>query len=242
MRLYKFLSADIARKVIAERRLKISTFAEMNDPFELVGVNLTAPEFRADLAEYTQNWWPSFIQERYGVLCLSKTWTNPILWAHYAEKPAGVALGFDIDNTPEVDLMPVKYVPKKSDQSMSAILDLVLTAIHEQRELTKEEEERAEPIVRKILSTKFSGWAYEHEVRGFTTLGEKDSGLYFLTFEGRIRLVEVILGMRCCLEITQMLSDLSAYANKIKVAKAIASKKAFQLLEDSSQTLFHNPS
>ena len=44
MRLYKFLSIKHAVENLVKRRIKISQYHEMNDPFELVGVSLFSVE------------------------------------------------------------------------------------------------------------------------------------------------------------------------------------------------------
>ena len=67
------------------------------------------------------------------MLCFSFKWSNPVLWAHYADKHKGICLGFDV---PDDNVQRVKYVdtrlpfPTKSN----------------------------EQIGRDWIFTKFSGW------------------------------------------------------------------------------------
>ncbi|NKK82626.1 DUF2971 domain-containing protein [Rhizobium leguminosarum bv. viciae] len=35
----------------------------------------------------------------FGLLCMSTTWQEPLLWSHYADKHKGMCLGFDVDDT-----------------------------------------------------------------------------------------------------------------------------------------------
>src|SRR6266516_2353803 len=96
MRVYQFRDADIARKIVRERRLKISTFLEMNDPFELAGIGFKASEFRivppryrAHLEQLFPNSVLPTLKEKVGAVCFSRAWHNPVLWAHYADKHRG---------------------------------------------------------------------------------------------------------------------------------------------------------
>jgi len=49
------------------------------------------------------------INENKGLICFSKSWSNPLMWGHYAEKHAGMCLGFDV---PDKLLAPVIYAKR----------------------------------------------------------------------------------------------------------------------------------
>jgi len=91
MRVYKFLTSEFAMNDIRERRIKISEISDLNDPFELIPCDLSDPKhLYAVLAmrdEMTRN---------RGLLCFSRSWTNPLLWAHYSDKHRGMCLGLDV--------------------------------------------------------------------------------------------------------------------------------------------------
>ena len=91
MRVYKFLNSHFAMKDIWERRIKISEISDLNDPFELIPCDLSDPRhLHAVLAtrdEMTRN---------RGLLHFSRSWANPLLWAHYGDKHRGMCLGFDL--------------------------------------------------------------------------------------------------------------------------------------------------
>ena len=76
---------------IALRRVKISRFADLNDPFELLAVDLKDRRHRKAFQETKEA-----LNGTKGLICLSKTWENPLLWGHYAEKHTGIALGFEV--------------------------------------------------------------------------------------------------------------------------------------------------
>lgn len=46
---------------------------------------------------------------RFGLLCFSEVWDSILLWSHYAEKHAGIVLGFDV-SADRSRFLPVDYV------------------------------------------------------------------------------------------------------------------------------------
>jgi hypothetical protein len=102
MRLYRFLSAEFALKSLKERQIKISEIHDLNDPYELIPFDLSDPEKRSILEKTRDELNPSR-----GLVCFSAEYSNPVLWAHYAEKHRGLCLGFDV---PEEYAVRVKYI------------------------------------------------------------------------------------------------------------------------------------
>ena len=93
-RVYYLTGAQYAISNIALRRLKVSRFATLNDPFEFLGADLSDPAYRKAVRE-TKN----HVNKDQGLICFSKSWSNPVLWGHYAESHTGIALGFDAPRT-----------------------------------------------------------------------------------------------------------------------------------------------
>jgi hypothetical protein len=91
MRAYKFLSCKFGLKTIRERRLKISEIRSLNDPFDLLPIDLSDPALREAVLDTR-----SEIGTNGGLLCFSRQWHNPVLWAHYADSHQGLCLGFDV--------------------------------------------------------------------------------------------------------------------------------------------------
>ena len=91
MRVYHFTKADYAQKNLRNRRLKIAEFHDLNDPFELLGAELTKSTHRQIFSG-----WKETIEKKWGVLCFSRSWHNPVLWSHYSDKHRGICLGFDV--------------------------------------------------------------------------------------------------------------------------------------------------
>lgn len=92
MRLYYMTSHEIATNhILIQRRMKLSRFHELNDPFEMKPHSLADTEMRRITALLEREYFP-----HKGLLCFSDNWRSPVMWAHYADKHRGVCLGFDI--------------------------------------------------------------------------------------------------------------------------------------------------
>jgi hypothetical protein len=165
VRAYHLTSAAHALSNLRHRRLKIATFNDLNDPFELWAVAQPNPALRLGLRR-----WKEQIAAAYGVLCFSKTWDNPVLWSHYADRHRGMALGFDVDSDMVREVTYAERRPR-----FNRVDELTL---------------------HKLLYTKQRDWQYEKEVRVYARLEERDeaTGLYFADFNVHMVLREVITG------------------------------------------------
>src|ERR1017187_1787758 len=161
---YYFTTAEYGLKGIRERRLKIARIRELNDPFELLAPELSDKKKRAGLKKWKEN------QDRqYGLLCFCRSWHNPVLWGHYAEKHKGICLGFEVQPN---KLKRVRYVTTRApwpDQ-----LDEAFTS--------------------DLISTKFVRWSYEEEYRLYLRLESNEADLYFENFGKKMVLKRVIVG------------------------------------------------
>ena len=174
LRLYKFYDSKYALDNLRQRRLKVSTLNDLNDPFEFFGFHFRDTTSRRAW-EITRN----SIFSGKGIICFCQSWDNPLVWSHYADKHFGLAIGFD--------------VPKH-----------VTTIVNYQRELEESPSltsmTRAErlQVVEKSLCSKFIHWQYENEVRVFVECDEKcpETDLYFKNFETDLKPREVIIGPR----------------------------------------------
>jgi len=175
MRLYYLTSTKWARVAVSDKRLKLSLFPSVNDPFELLGGALGDRRTRRIFQHVKQT-----LGERYGLICLSETWRSPVMWAHYGDRHAGVALGFDV---PEIAAHPVDYAGKKLKDLLGDKPSL--------GDLNQE-------TLMKLMSTKAKDWAYERERRVFETLKTAPcdaAGNRFLPFnDDYLALREVLVG------------------------------------------------
>ena len=87
MRVFYLTGAQYGISNIALRRIKVSRFSELNDPFELLGVSLADKAKRKAFRLTKEK-----IDKSKGLICFSRNWRNPVLWGHYAEKHTGIAL------------------------------------------------------------------------------------------------------------------------------------------------------
>lgn len=172
MTAYHFVPAAYALENIRKRRLKIATIPDLNDPFEFLCVDLSDKNLRRAMRE-----WKHEMGRRFGMLCFSKTWRNPVQWSHYADRHRGLALGFEIRKGWAEEVI-------YDEQRSVAEANLLISG-------------RAnEATMKKFLLTKYAHWGYEQELRIFTGLEERDpqTGFYFSAFSDDLRLSEVIVG------------------------------------------------
>lgn len=211
MRVYNLTSTQYALSNIALRRLKIARYDQLNDPFELLAVDVASLDLRAGIFAKKKQ-----VHSQEGLISFSRSWKNPLLWSHYAEKHAGIGLGFDI---PDRLLVPVKYV--------QGLQKLNVLSIQTSRQAI-------DNFLHRLRYTKFKGWEYEEELRQFVPLSglEDQSGLYFIPFSDELLLREVILGPRCDIPIKLVRNLVAGFPQKIAVYKARIAYTKFGVVED----------
>lgn len=175
MKVYYFTSEKWGLSDIENRRIKISRIEDLNDPFELLSIELRKKNHRQAF-----NQWRSEINRQFGMICFSETWSNPVMWSHYAEKHRGLCLEFEVLKNL---LIPVTYnlhrLPNKLAQNLCP------ARVHEEAEM------------RELLATKFGHWKYERERRLFVRLERPDAeDHYYKEFDRCLRLTRVIVGPR----------------------------------------------
>lgn len=213
MRAYYFTTGKFALSNVQLRRIKISRFQDLNDPFELLAANLAEKRIRQKIKDLKDD-----INSKIGLICFSKNWKNPLVWGHYAEKHKGMALGFDI---PDELLKSVIYSRK-----LNKITYDKLTG------------KPSKGVADRLIRTKFKDWKYEEEVRLFVDLDEerKESGLYFEPFTSNLKLREIILGPKCELSIKATRELVEDFTPKVEVIKARIAFTRFEVLESKKAT------
>ncbi len=211
MRLYNLSGADHALINIVLRRIKISRIEDLNDPFELLGVNLKDKRLRQPFKDAKHE-----IHNNNGVICFSETWQNPVMWSHYADKHKGICLGFDV---PDQLAMPVSY----SETPLR---------IENASQLTKKQLQAE--FAARLLTLKFKDWCYERERRIFIKLDHStaESGLYFLDYSDGLMLREIILGARCDVLVSKARALAEAFRHKVHVKKTRIAFTKFAVVED----------
>ncbi len=217
MRVYHFIDCEHGLDDIASRRLKIARIGELNDPFELLGASCETAQDRA-----AWNSLKSDCHTKFGMLCFSQNWRNPLQWSHYADRHQGICLGFEV---PEQLLKPVSYVRRRLPWDRSTILN---------------DQQAGEAFVERVLSTKFSHWRYEKEMRLFVRLNsstEKD-GLYFYDFSSDLTLSEVLVGPLCKVSRKDLSEALGSLSDTTECRKARLAFRSFNVVEQRKASLW----
>jgi hypothetical protein len=158
---------------------------------------------------------------RFGMLCFSSDWHNPVQWSHYAEKHRGICLGFDV---PDDLLVQVRYA------KMPPQLDW--NAIESGGELG-----RAEML--RWSSTKFEHWVYEDERRVFLALEEADDdGRYFADFGDQLVLRELLIGPESKVSHADVQHALNGLRN-IEVWKTRLAFRGYKIVRQHDKTMWY---
>lgn len=216
MRVYHFLSGDFALSDLRLKRIKVSRFRDLNDPFELLGADLTDREERRLFRQYKKD-----LDKHFGVLCFSRSWRNPLLWSHYANKHRGICLGFDVSKS---QLREIKYVSGRPKIKPNHYL--------------KSSEGRHETAV-DLLITKFADWEYEDEIRMILKLKNTvrdPSGMFFLPFSSKLQLRRVVIGPRCKISPDEIRACLKDTQRNVILIKARLAFSTFQVVTNKSAT------
>ncbi|UUZ62352.1 DUF2971 domain-containing protein [Polaromonas sp. P1-6] len=210
MHVYHFVPGSYGLENLKLRRLKIATIQDLNDPFELLCIDLSNPDLRDGMRE-----WKAEVARRFGMLCFSLSWRNPVQWSHYADKHRGLCLAFEVPND---SVQPVTYSGLRSHQEASDLLERGASTLNEATML-------------KFLSTKYAHWHYEKEVRAFLALEERDpvTQLYFTEFSDKLKLVEVIVGSESDLTRQELNEALGSLAPAVSLRKVRLAFKSFRV-------------
>lgn len=211
-RVYNLNSAYWAMDNIKKARLKLSRFADLNDPFELLGLNLQDRNARKVAKAHRDGH-----NENMGLLCFAGDWSEPVLWGHYAEKHTGICLGF---NVPFSKLQQVHY----ADERLAAdLLD------------ASDPDNLPEEVQRQLMTTKSRGWIYEQEHRQLVPLDaelQNDNGFLFVPFSSELELSEVILGPNCKLDLHEVQREVCLRFPFAVTYKARLAFRSFHVVPD----------
>ena len=210
MRLYYMTSARWAEVILRERRLKLSRFHEANDPFELNLIDSRDPSRRKIVQMIAK-----YHDEHTGMICFCAGWDNPMMWAHHADKHAGVCLGFDVE---EHLVSTVEYTDKKIDVEFGDHLPRHGLSIE---------------LLNKVLTTKSMAWISEQERRVLAELKTPDpaNGLYYTDFGPQVQLRDVIIGHRCTWSTSKVVGMLDQVVAPIRLWKVRPAFGRFAMVE-----------
>ena len=217
MRVYHFIDEKFGILNLQKKRLKISMLPDLNDPFELFGVEMSNANVRH--AFHTMK---AELSKNRGILCFSKNWSSPVMWSHYANRHTGLCLGFDV---PDELLGIVSYSRKRLVADIERLTNPASVNLK---------------WAQRFLFTKYEHWKYENEVRSFVTLAEKDpeTGLYFAEFSDRLKLRTVIVGAMSSLSRADVEAALGSNAEETEAFKARLAFKTFKVVKQNDENLW----
>lgn len=207
MRVYRFLNKEYGLKSIKEKRLRISRIMELNDPFEFLPYDMSDPKFRDGMLRYKKN-----MSEAHGLICFSRKWSSPSLWAHYADKHKGICLGFEIQDPRTVK--KVEYIRRR---------------LPAPKEITPE-------FARSTLFKKFHHWKYEQEYRAYTSLENKTDGNFYTGFSENLKLKEVIIGCESDITHLDIQHSVGDSIDGVVVVRAYPSHRDFKVVQQTLKT------
>jgi hypothetical protein len=209
MRVYNFVGALHGINNLALRRLKVSRFSKLNDPFELLAADLFDHRDESALEKMKAQ-----LDKTSAIICFSENWQNPLMWAHYADSHRGIALGFDIKDK---FLIKMRYEKNRRKINFDTSTKKVING---------------PSVVERLISTKFAHWEYENEQRMHVSLDQtyEESGNHFFDFGEQLILKEVILGAKCESSVEQMRK---LVGSEIPIIKAGVARKTFRVIKCS---------
>jgi hypothetical protein len=170
---YHFTSAQHAIDDITNLRIKVTRIDDANDPFEFAGLSTMDDAVRDEITS-----WKEQASKEIGLLCFSKDWRSPALWAHYSARHCGICLGFWAK---KATLQEVVYNNQRTDIAYKDRPRGLSTGIK-----------------KFLLTVKAQDWSYEEEVRRCVKLTEtiEVDGKQYFQFDDTLKLSEIILGAR----------------------------------------------
>lgn len=222
-RLYRFLEPHHVLPTIQSQKLKISLFDQLNDPHELLAAHLNMPQLK-DVTE--------FLIERnkrmMWLLCWCESYSRAVMWAHYADRHKGAALGFDVATLGGLQKVKYTRTPMLIDVDEWTTRELTRWRLGEIK-LNMKIAKGIDKYLRKVFSTRNADWVYEDEWRSYTTITDAENGLYFKPFKPGPYLREVVLGLRCKLSIEDIRKALASLPGNVEVLRAHAQGHGFDL-------------
>lgn len=210
MRVYHFMSEEHALMALEKQRLKVATFDDLNDPFELLSSNLSDKKLRQLFHA-----WKRSLTRTHGLLCFSRIWRNPLLWSHYGDRHRGIALQVEVSDDVAI---PVNY--RKTRLSVD-------------RERLFNEGGFSLELAEKLAITKSSHWSYEEETRVPILLSdcERHNGLLFEKLSDNVQISGVVCGALSTISNAKVARSLPKNVS-IEVRRTRLAFRSFDIVSD----------
>ena len=197
MILYKYIDLASAKKILTGGRIGFSLCRYFNDPFDKP---VATPEITSNPVSETfaglHAWAKSNIWEsNTGILSLTRTATNALMWAHYADGHSGTVLEIDIVKAGFTDvkknMIPAQYgsVIYSRNRQIGPYSSTfgVGVSVGETHHFVLEHYEKWQ----RLFLTKPLDWAYEEEVRVAKCLQGLDSQGVSSNESGNVEVISV---------------------------------------------------
>lgn len=226
MIVYHYLNAKFGLSALQNKRLKISTINNLNDPFEFISLNISEKEAREMFLSLRKK-----LADTFGIVSFSKTWQSTALWAHYGDKHQGICLGFEI---PDSLATHIRYSTDRPKIEFKLVESLIAA----------DDDEKLESIFDFFLY-KSAEWSYEKEIRiysALTTAEVIDSQLmYFKNFDENFILKEVYMGARTQLS-KPLVEHLMAQHPQAELFKVKPSFETFDIIKQTDTEYWYQNS
>ncbi|MCW5724690.1 MAG: DUF2971 domain-containing protein [Maricaulaceae bacterium] len=225
MKLYKFTKAEHAIDFIKHRRIKVSKVDELNDPFEYISCNLADSRFRKVMKNAIKD-----KRKEIGLISLTKSRKNPLMWAHYADSNRGVALGVTYTGNPR-SLVKVNYINKRTNP------EILVNHLYNNTIPTDEE-------FRWIVCSKFACWSYEEEYRVEVNLPPQNENGVNVGACHFLELNSIYIGYRCerswreFQKVADEASKSGVWKSKVKINVVRPSFSSFDIVVQRNRSLW----
>lgn len=221
MKLYHFASAKYLIPSIREKRLKLSTFQNLNDPYEVMPIMYDKMGNFAQagmVRQHIQN-----MLKDAGLLCMSSNVESSVMWGNYADRHKGVAYEFHFEQQANERLIHVTYDGGRVVFS---------------EDMNLHDEKQLDDFFKILLGRKAGGWIYEAETRwvfpisrGKVKIMVDENGLIFTPLPEELK--RIILGVDCPLfEDIVGRTVVEHGLNDISVTRARLSDRDFNIIVD----------
>ncbi|WP_164918626.1 DUF2971 domain-containing protein [Photobacterium chitinilyticum] len=163
MKLYKYMSPELAEKFIKRPLLRITPAFCLNDPFEVSIPQVVLNDMKNEIIYGRESKFENDLNRymlSHGIISLSATNDNLLMWSHYAKNHEGFVVEILIDQNDEFSIFNTMHVPKSSDASLCKV------SYEENRLLPYQFDVNSFNEARNYYyATKFLDWEYEREYR-----------------------------------------------------------------------------
>lgn len=218
---YHYLSSsEYAIDNLTNEWIKVSTLDILNDPFEMMPYLRYRFKDRQPYHKLRRK-----ITNEVGLVCFSRSWSETLLWSHYANRHKGIVLGFNI----------LKDEILKVDYNHDPIRkQIVLSG----------DGETNKKLILNLAKVKFHKWNYEDEYRIIVKLKRDcitstNNGHYYLKFKDGLIVKRIILGCKFDSKMEHnKLKDILKLAKQfgLKVEQARMEWKGYRILIDRART------